>query len=87
MILKIRVIPKSKTNEIVSRVGSILRVRLVANDIGETANKILTDFLSEFFEVKKSKIFLRRGHNGREKIVEILGKSEETLKEIMDNIP
>jgi hypothetical protein len=87
MILKVRVIPRAKQNEIVSRVGSILRVKLCTPDIKETANRVLIDFLSDFFEVRTAKIFLRRGHKGREKIIEIDGKQEEELRQILDNIP
>jgi len=87
MILKVRVIPRAKTNEIVSRVGSILRVKLSTTDIKEKANKLLISYLADFFEVKQAKIFLRRGHKGREKIIEIEGKQEEDLKQILDNIP
>lgn len=87
MIVKVRVIPNSKKTEIVSRLGSILRVKIAAPAVEDKANKLLIKFLAEFFEVRQSKIFLRRGHRGREKIIEIEGKSEEELHQSLETIP
>jgi uncharacterized protein (TIGR00251 family) len=87
MIIKIRVIPKSKRNEVVSRVGSILRVKIAAPTIEGKANEELCDFLSDFFDVKRSMIFLRKGERGREKTIEITGRSEQEFNEILDTIP
>jgi uncharacterized protein (TIGR00251 family) len=87
MIIKVRVIPKSKRSEVVSRVGSILRVKISAPEVEGEANEELCDFLSDFFDVKRSMIFLRKGERGREKTVEITGRSEEELDEVLDTIP
>jgi len=87
MIIKVRVIPNSKKTEIVSRLGSILRVKISAPAVEDKANKLLLKFLAEFFEVKQSKVFLRRGHRGREKIIEIEGRSEEDLRQSLETIP
>ncbi|MCA6071080.1 MAG: DUF167 domain-containing protein [Endomicrobium sp.] len=87
MIIKVRVIPNSKRNEVVSRVGSILRVKVVAPAVEGKANEELCNFLSDFFDVKRSMIFLRRGERGREKTIEITGRSEEALDEVLDTIP
>ena len=87
MIIKVRVIPNSKKTEIVSRLGSILRVKVSAPAVDEKANKMLLKFLAEFFEVKQSKVFLRRGHRGREKIIELEGKTEEELHQELETIP
>ncbi|MDR3256171.1 MAG: DUF167 domain-containing protein [Endomicrobium sp.] len=87
MIIKVRVIPNSKRNEVASRVGSILRVKIVAPAVEGKANEELCDFLSDFFDVKRSMIFLRKGERGREKTIEITGRSEEELDEVLDTIP
>jgi uncharacterized protein (TIGR00251 family) len=87
MIIKVKVILNSKRNEVVSRIGSILRVKLMASAVEGKANKELCDFLSDFFDVKKSMIFLRKGERGKEKTIEIIGRSEEELNEILDSIP
>jgi uncharacterized protein (TIGR00251 family) len=87
MIVKVRVIPNSKRNEVVSRIGSILRVKIVAPAVEGKANEELCDFLADFFDVKRSMIFLRKGERGREKTIEITGRSEEQLDEVLDTIP
>jgi uncharacterized protein (TIGR00251 family) len=87
MIIKVRVIPNSKRNEVVSRVGSILRVKITAAAIEGKANEELCDFLADFFDVKRPMIFLRKGERGREKTIEITGRSEEDLDEVLDTIP
>jgi uncharacterized protein (TIGR00251 family) len=87
MIIKIRVIPNSKKNEVVSRIGSILRVKIISPAVEGKANDELCNFLSDFFDVKKSMVFLRKGERGREKTIEIIGRSDEDLNEILDTIP
>jgi uncharacterized protein (TIGR00251 family) len=87
MIIKVRVIPNSKRNEVVSRIGSILRTKISAPAVDGNANEELCDFLSDFFNVKRSMIFLRKGERGREKTIEITGRSEEDLNEVLDTIP
>jgi uncharacterized protein (TIGR00251 family) len=87
MIIKVRVIPNSKRNEVVSRIGSILRVKVVSPAVEGKANEELCNFLSDFFDVKRSMIFLRKGGKGREKTIEITGDSEQKFNEILDTIP
>jgi uncharacterized protein (TIGR00251 family) len=87
MIIKVRVIPNSKRNEVVSRVGSTLRVKIAATAVEGKANEELCDFLADFFDVKSSMIFLRKGARGREKTIEITGRSEEKFDEVLDTIP
>lgn len=87
MMIKVRVIPNSKRNEVVSRIGSILRVKIHAPAVEGKANDELRDFLADFFEVKKAMVLLRKGERGREKTIEVCGRSEENLEEILDTIP
>ncbi|MDR1474850.1 MAG: DUF167 domain-containing protein [Endomicrobium sp.] len=87
MIVKVRVIPNSKRNEVVSRVGSILRVKIAVPAVEGKANEELCDFLADFFDVKRSMVFLRKGERGREKTIEITGRSEEEFDEVLDTIP
>ncbi|MCL2484843.1 MAG: DUF167 domain-containing protein [Endomicrobia bacterium] len=87
MVIKVRVIPNSKRNEVVSRIGSILRVKISAPAVEGQANEELCEFLADFFDVKRSMVFLRKGERGREKTIEISGRSEEELDEVLDTIP
>ena len=49
--------------------------------------KKLCDYLSDFFDVNRSHVLLRKGERGREKTIEITGRTEEELEEVLDTIP
>ncbi len=87
MIIRIRVIPNSYENEVVGRVGSVVRVKVCSPEIDEKANNVLINYLAEFFEVKPKSIHIMRGEKAREKTVQIAGRSEDELKQVMDTIP
>lgn len=87
MMIKVRVIPNAKRNDVVSRIGSILRVKVSAPAVEGKANEELCAFLAEFFEVRRSMVFLRKGERGREKTIEICGRTEEELDEVLETIP
>ena len=88
MIIRVRVIPSSTTlTEIAGRIGSTVRVKLMSDNIDGPANAELIEFLSEFFEVKGDNVKILRGEKGKEKTVEIEGRPEEQLEEIMESIP
>ena len=87
MIVKVRVIPNCPDNEVVSRIGSVLRVKVTTNSLDDKANTVLKDYLAEFFEVPLKTVNIIRGAKGREKTVEINGKTEEDLKRVMESIP
>ena len=87
MIIKVRVIPNAKQNDVVGRIGSILRVKIAAPAVEGKANEELCHFLAEFFDVKRSMVFLRKGERGREKTIEICGRSEEELDDVLETVP
>jgi uncharacterized protein (TIGR00251 family) len=87
MIIKIRVITSAKRSEVVSRIGSILRVKLAAPAVEGKANEELCEFLADFFDVRRSDVLLRKGERGREKTIEITGRSESELEEVLDTVP
>ncbi len=87
MIVKVRVIPNAFENEVISRIGSVLRVRVAASSVNQKANDVLKGYLAEFFQVPTRKVLILRGANGREKTIEITGKTEEQRKRVMESIP
>lgn len=88
MIIKVRVLPNSSKNEIISRIGSVLRVQLVTKEVdSEETNKLLRKVIAEFFEVKEKDVYIRKGQKGKEKTIELEGKSEEEFRQILDCIP
>jgi len=87
MIIRVRVITNAKHSEVMSRVGSIVRVRIAAVAVDGKANAELLEFLAEFFGVKKSGVSILRGEKGKEKTVQIEGRPEHELEDVMDSIP
>ena len=87
MIIKVRAISTKGDNEVVSRIGSVLRVKVRTQKIDTEANDILKVFLAEFFEVDSSAVNIVKGNKGKEKTIEIRGPDEQALLKIMDAIP
>lgn len=87
MIIKVRVISTAGDNEVVSRIGSVLRVKVKTKKLDSEANDILKYFMADFFSVDEEDINIIKGNKGKEKTVEVRGKSEEALKKVMDAIP
>ena len=69
------------------RVGSIVRVRVSSPAVDGKANQDLTEFLAEFFGVKEKFVSILRGEKGKEKTIQVEGRPEHELEEIMDAIP
>jgi len=87
MIIRVRVIPNAKHSEVMSRVGSIVRVRIAAPAVEGKANAELLEFLADFFGVKPKDVSILRGDKGKEKTVQIEGRPDHELEEVMDAIP
>ena len=88
MIIKVRVIPTTGHNEIISRIGSVLRMKIKNKKVDDdVANAIMKTFLADFFAVNEDQIVILKGAKGKEKTVEVRDKSEEELRQIMDSIP
>lgn len=88
MIIKVRLIPGAARNEVISRIGSVLRVKIQTKKVDDDpANAMMKTFLADFFDVKEDSIILVKGAKGKEKTVEVRDKSEEELRQIMDAIP
>ena len=88
MIIKVRLMPGAARNEVISRIGSVLRVKIKTKKVDDDpANAMMKTFLADFFDVKEDSIILVKGAKGKEKTVEVRDKSEEELRQIMDAIP
>ena len=88
MIIKVRVIPTSGRNEIISRIGSVLRMKIKNKKVDDdAANAMMKTFLADFFAVREDQIIIVKGAKRKEKTVEVRDKSEEELRKIMDSIP
>ncbi|TDJ35170.1 MAG: YggU family protein [Gammaproteobacteria bacterium] len=73
LILNIRVVPRSKQDEIAGVHDDRLRVRVAAPPVDGRANTRLVEFLAGEFGVAKGDVTLLAGHTGRRKRVSIAG--------------
>lgn len=88
MIIKVRVIPDCDDNEVVSRIGSVLRVRVATSGRDdEKVNQAVRNYLAEFFDVRGNAVNILRGAKGKEKTIEVGGRPEEDLRYVMESIP
>ena len=70
MIIKVRLIPGAQRNEVISRIGSVLRVKITHKKVDDDpANAIMKAFLADFFNVSEESIILVKGAKGKEKTV------------------
>ncbi len=72
--------PKSSKNEVVGLHNGLLKIKITAPPIDGKANEGLIEFLSDYFDIPKRDIVLIRGETGRTKTVELLGLSEQLVK-------
>lgn len=76
VVLRLYVQPGAKRTEIVGLVGDELKIRLAASPIEGRANTSLLKYLSQLFQVPKSKVVLKFGEKSRHKVVVIHGQIE-----------
>ena len=72
MLLKIKVSPRSSKSEIKKISDDTLKIRLTSPPVDGQANEELIELLSESYHVPKSRIIIKKGLRGKNKIVEIL---------------
>jgi uncharacterized protein (TIGR00251 family) len=68
-ILRVKVIPNSKSNKIVEQKNNFLKIKLTAPAHEGKANKALISFLSQTLKIPKNKIQIISGEKAREKKV------------------
>jgi uncharacterized protein (TIGR00251 family) len=79
--LAVRVQPRASRTEVVGAHGDAIKIRLAAPPVDGAANEELIAFLSKKLGVSKSAVRIVKGDQGRDKLVEIDGLSEEEVRE------
>jgi len=78
--LRVRVIPNARKNELAGLRESEWILRLNAPAVEGKANRAAIDFVSRFFDVPRSAIFLISGERSRHKIFQIVGLKSSDLE-------
>ncbi|MGB7056054.1 MAG: DUF167 domain-containing protein [bacterium] len=71
MLVKIRVIPRSKYAEIEELGKDHLRVRVLSPPSDDRANSELIAILARYYNKRKSAIRIKRGLRSRDKLIEV----------------
>lgn len=71
--ISVRVKPRSSRDEVVSydAAARSMEIRVKAPPVDNAANKAVVNLLAKTFKVPKSKVWIVKGANSRDKIVEI----------------
>ena len=71
MLLRVRVIPRSKKAEVKVLKDSSLKVRVVSPPVDNRANKELRDVIAQYYNKKESAVRIIKGLRSRNKLIEI----------------
>jgi len=80
---RIRVLPRSRRDEVVGLHGDALKVRLTAPPVRGKANRALQEFLAQRLGVLPSDIEILTGHTSRQKRVCVRGVSADAIRALM----
>ena len=82
MLITVRVIPRSSKNSLEWEQGT-LKVRITAPPVDGAANEALIALLADRLGVPRRAISIVRGARGRQKVVEIVGMTQEEVERKM----
>ncbi len=72
-IISVSVVPRSSKNEVIPLEDGSYKIKITAPPVDGEANKKLIELISEYFDVAKSCVTMRKGETGKNKILEIDG--------------
>jgi hypothetical protein len=79
-LLRVRVQPRARRNEVQGWHDTALRVRVTAPPAGGEANRAVADLLAEAFGVPASRVELVAGASARDKLFRVAGLSAGELR-------
>jgi len=74
-VFQVRVLPRSRRDEVAGLHGDALKIRLTAPPVGGKANRALQRFLAKQLGVSPSAVEILSGHTSRQKRVCVRGAS------------
>ena len=83
-IFRVRVLPRSRRDEVVGLHGDALKIRLTAAPTKGKANRALQEFLAERLGVSPSAVELLSGHTSRWKRVRVKGVSADAVRALLN---
>ncbi len=80
----VRVIPRTKRNEIVGIENNAVKIRLTAPPVEGRANEALLKFLAHALGVARANVEIVRGESSRHKVVRVRGMTAARVNEILN---
>jgi uncharacterized protein (TIGR00251 family) len=80
VVLRVRVIPRARTNALTCEAGGTLRARLTAPPVEGAANRALIELMARRLGVKRGDLEVVQGERGRDKLVAIHGLSAAEVR-------
>ena len=80
---QVRVLPRSRRDEVVGLHGDALKVRLTAPPVRGKANRALREFLADQLSVSPSDVEILTGHTSRQKRVRVMGVSAGAVRALL----
>jgi uncharacterized protein len=85
MLLRMKVKPNSKSDEIIRETDGSLKVKIRAQPIEGKANKYLVEYLAKVLGLPKSNITLLKGESNSFKTIEI-NAPEQAVHSVLDAV-
>jgi uncharacterized protein (TIGR00251 family) len=82
--IKVKVLPKSSTNQIIGQEGDLFKVKLTSPPVEGKANKALIELLAKRLSIAKKRIEIISGKRSRLKTVRISGLSLEDITQVLN---
>jgi uncharacterized protein (TIGR00251 family) len=82
-ILRVHVIPNSKSECVAGEHGGAIKIKLRAPAVEGKANAALIRFLAKQLELPRHAIVLERGHKSRDKLIRIDSLTSEDVRKRM----
>jgi hypothetical protein len=83
-IFRVRVLPRSRRDEVVGLHGDALKIRLMAPPVEGKANRALQEFLAGRLGVSRSAVEILSGHASRQKRVRVTGVSAAAIRALLN---
>jgi uncharacterized protein (TIGR00251 family) len=82
-IFRVRVLPRSRRDEVAGLHGDALKIRLMAPPVRGKANRALREFLADQLGVSTSDVEILTGHTSRQKRVRVMGVSANAVHALL----
>ena len=80
-LLFLKVQPRASKNEFGEILGSELKLKVTAPPVDSAANRAVTEFIAEQFDLSKSAVTLLRGEASRHKTILVRGLTPEQVEQ------